>query len=99
MKTGLVLLLSAPLFSPTPLSLKDAVRTAIEKHPSVEASGAQVNAAETRLRQARSGHLPKLNYTESWQRSNNPVFVFVSLTQHQFGEHNFAIGPLNRRIF
>ena len=52
MKTGLVLLLSVPLFSQTPLSLKDAVRTAIEKHPSVEAAGAQVNAAETRLRQA-----------------------------------------------
>jgi outer membrane protein len=100
MKTGIVLLLSVPLFSQTPLSLKDAVRTAIEKHPSVEAAGAQVSAAETRLRQARSGHLPKLNYTESWQRSNNPVFVFGSLlTQHQFGEQNFAIGPLNRPDF
>ncbi len=38
-----------------------------------------------------------MNYTESWQRSDNPVFVFSSLlTQHQFSEQNFAIGPLNR---
>ena len=41
--------------------------------------------------------MPKLNYSESWQRSDNPVFVFSSLlTQHQFSEQNFAIGPLNR---
>ncbi len=38
-----------------------------------------------------------MNYSESWQRSDNPVFVFSSLlTQHQFSEQNFAIGPLNR---
>jgi outer membrane protein TolC len=41
--------------------------------------------------------LPKLNYTESFARSDNPVFVFSSLlTQHQFGTENFNIGPLNR---
>jgi outer membrane protein TolC len=41
--------------------------------------------------------LPKINYAESFARSDNPVFVFSSLlTQHQFGAENFAIGPLNR---
>jgi len=50
--------------------------------------------------QARAGGLPKLNYSESFTRSNNPVFVFGSLlTQHQFTEQNFAIGPLNRPDF
>ena len=45
-------------------------------------------------------HLPKVNYSESWTRSDNPVFVFSSLlTQHQFGEQNFQIGPLNRPDF
>ncbi len=44
--------------------------------------------------------LPKINYSESFARSNNPVFVFSSLlTQHQFGVENFAIGPLNRPDF
>ena len=38
-----------------------------------------------------------VQFSESLQRSNNPVFVFTSLlTQHQFSEGNFAIGPLNR---
>lgn len=38
-----------------------------------------------------------MNYSESFARGDNPVFVFGSLlTQHQFSEPNFALGPLNR---
>ena len=97
MKTAVIVLLSVPVWAQSALSLKDAVRLALDKHPSMEAAGAGVRAAETRIREARSGYLPKVNYSESWQRSDNPVFVFSSLlTQHQFSEQNFAIGPLNR---
>jgi len=97
MKLAIFVLLSAPLCAQSPLSLKEAVSLALDKHPSMEAAGAEVKAAEIRVREARSGYLPKLNYSESWQRSDNPVFVFSSLlTQHQFSEQNFAIGPLNR---
>lgn len=97
MRIAIFAVLSLPLCAQGPLSLKDAVRVALDKHPSVEAAGAQARAVHTRLEQARSGYLPKLNYQESWQRSDNPVFVFGSLlTQHQFTERNFAIGPLNR---
>jgi len=92
-----VVLVSAPLAAQSPLSLKDAIRMGLEKHPAVEASKAGEAQAESRIRQARSGHLPKLNYAESYQRSNNPVFVFSSLlTQHQFTEQNFRIDTLNR---
>jgi len=100
MKIAILALLAAPAWAQDPLSLKDAVRIALEKHPAMDAAGAQVSAAETRLRQAHSGYLPKLDYSESWQRSNNPVFVFSSLlTQHQFSERNFQVGPLNRPDF
>ena len=93
----MVALIVYPLAAQTPLTVKDAVRMALEKHPAVEASKAGEQQAESRIRQARSGYLPKLNYAESFQRSNNPVFVFSSLlTQHQFSEQNFAIGTLNR---
>lgn len=96
-RTLAVLLIAAPLPAQNPLSLQDAVRTALEKHPSVEAGRSAVKAAESRITEARSGRLPRLNYSESWTRSDNPVFVFSSLlTQHQFTEQNFAIGPLNR---
>jgi outer membrane protein len=82
------------------ISLKDAVHLALHKNKSMEASLAARKAAESRIAEARSGSLPKVNYSESWARSDNPVFVFSSLlAQHQFGEQNFQIGPLNRPDF
>jgi outer membrane protein TolC len=92
-----VLLSSLPMWAQGPLSLPDAIQLALEKHPSVEAARGAVKAAGTRIDAARAGYLPKLNYSENWVRSNNPVFVFSSLlTQHQFTADNFALGPLNR---
>jgi outer membrane protein TolC len=72
----------------------------LERHPAVEASAANKQAAQSRIEQARSGFLPKVTYSESYQRSDNPVFVFGSLlTQHQFTQENFDLGPLNRPNF
>lgn len=83
-----------------PMSLREAVRVALEKNQSIAAAAAGEKAAQSRIGEARGGLLPKVNYSESWARSDNPVFVFSSLlTQHQFGEQNFQIGPLNRPDF
>lgn len=96
-RSFLLLLATIPAWAQGPLSLKDAVALALAKNKALQAAHAGAKASETRITQARSGYLPKLNYAESWARSNNPVFVFSSLlTQHQFGPQNFAIGPLNR---
>ncbi len=82
------------------LALKDAVRMALARNHAIAAAQARSGAADQRISEARAGYLPKLNYSESWTRSDNPVFVFSSLlTQHQFGAQNFAIGPLNRPDF
>jgi outer membrane protein TolC len=44
--------------------------------------------------------LPRVNYSESWTRSDNPVFVFSSLlTQRQFSASNFDVASLNRPDF
>ena len=41
-----------------------------------------------------------MNYSETFARTNNPVFVFSSLlTQHQFGPENFRVPELNRPDF
>jgi outer membrane protein len=91
---------SLPVGAQDPMSLRDTVHLALDKNKSVEASVAARKAAESRIAEARGGNLPKVNYSESWARSDNPVFVFSSLlTQHQFGEPNFRIGPLNRPDF
>jgi len=73
------------------------VRLALAHNQTIAAASASVGAAESRITEARSGRLPKLNYSESFARSDNPVFVFSSLlTQHQFTANNFQLGPLNR---
>jgi len=100
MRIPLILLLTVPVWGQDPLSLRDAVRLALRENPAIAATDAGAKAAEARVAQAHSGSLPKVNYTESFARSNNPIFVFSSLlTQNQFTEQNFAIGPLNRPDF
>jgi len=89
-----------PLWGQSALSLADAVSLALEHHPALEATRANQQAAQSRVEQARSGFLPKVVYSEAYQRSNNPVFVFGSLlTQHKFTEQNFDLGTLNSPNF
>jgi len=96
MKKVLVFLAAAGAWGQD-LSLRDAVRLALRENRAVAAASEGVRAAEARIEQARGGKLPKVNYTESFTRGDNPVYVFSSLlTEHQFGESNFGIGPLNR---
>ena len=71
-----VMLFALPIWAQDPLSLKEAVKSALEKNRSIEASSAAQQAAESRIQEARGGFLPKVNYSESWSRSDNPVFVF-----------------------
>ena len=96
----MLVLCSLPGWAQDSMSLKDAVQVALARNKSVEASVDARKAAESRVAQARGGNLPKINYSESWARSDNPVFVFSSLlTQGQFGQQNFGIGPLNHPDF
>jgi len=88
--------LIGPLFGQEALSLRDAVRFGLEHNTSMAAARERRSAAAARVGQANSGWLPRLNYAETWTRSDNPVFVFGSLlTQHQFTQQNFALGALN----
>src|SRR5579871_5334153 len=97
MKILLLVILAAPLCAQDSLSLRDAVRLALEENKAIAAATAGVQASAARAAEARAGRLPKVDYSESFTRSNNPVFVFSSLlTQHQFGPDNFSIPTLNR---
>ena len=97
MRRSLLILVTAPVWAQDSLSLRDAVRLALHQNQGLAAASAGLRAAAARVDEARAGWLPKVNYSESFTRSDNPVFVFSSLlTQHQFGPDNFNIGPLNR---
>jgi outer membrane protein TolC len=94
------LALAARLQSQDALSLRDAVDLGLKQNPALTASDAAIKAAAAQIGVARSGLLPKVNYTESLTRSDNPVFVFGSLlTQHRFTQSNFALDRLNRPEF
>jgi outer membrane protein TolC len=97
MRNTIVFLLAIPIFAQDPLSLRDAIRLSLRENKAIAGATAAMGASGDRITQARGGTLPRVNYSESFARSDNPVFVFSSLlTQHQFGLENFAIGPLNR---
>jgi outer membrane protein TolC len=79
-----------------PISLDAALAMALEKNPAMLAVDAAADAAEARVGQARSRLLPRLDYVESFQRSDNPVFVFGTLlNQGRFTEENFDVARLN----
>src|SRR5215471_389477 len=66
--------LIGPLFVQEALSLRDAVRVALEHNKSMAAVTERRSAAAAHVRQANGGWLPRLNYAETWTRSDNPVF-------------------------
>jgi outer membrane protein TolC len=93
----LLALAGSRLLAQEALTLRQAVDLALHSNPLIAAADAGEKEAEAGVRLAHSGYLPRVQVSESLQRGNNPVFVFSSLlTQHQFSEANFAIGPLNR---
>jgi outer membrane protein TolC len=78
------------------LSLADAIARGRAQNPDAGSSAAGEREAAQRVIQARAGYWPKLDLAESWQRGNQPVFVFSSLlAQRQFTAANFAIDALN----
>jgi outer membrane protein len=93
---ALVLLLSPGVAGQEPLTLDRAVSAALAQNASLRASRAGVEEAAARVTEARSGLFPRLSVTESWQRGDQPVFVFSSLlSARRFAAANFAIDALN----
>ena len=79
-----------------PLTLEEAARLALTSHPSIDAASAGAREAAAGVQVARAGFLPRLAWSGSYTRSNNPVYAFGTLlTQQRFAEDNFAIDRLN----
>ena len=89
--------LAVPVAAQTPLTLTEAIARARTRNPDARSSAAAERETVQRIRQARAGYLPRVDVVESWQRGNQPVFVFSSLlAQRQFTAADFALGALNR---
>jgi outer membrane protein TolC len=92
-----VLGLPAATGAQTPLNLTDAIARARVHNPDAGSSAAGEREAAQRVTQARAGYWPRVNVVESWQRGNQPVFVFSSLlAQREFTAADFALDALNQ---
>ena len=78
------------------LTVEQAVQGTLAHNASLRAARAGLDEAEARVTEARSGFFPRISVTESWQRGDQPVFVFSSLlSARRFAAENFAIDALN----
>ena len=92
----LTLTFPSPAAAQVPLTLPAAIDRARAQNPDAGGAAAAEREAAQRVSQARAGYLPRVELIESWQRGNQPVFVFSSLlAQRQFTSAGFAIDALN----
>jgi outer membrane protein len=81
---------------PSPLTLQQAVRIALEKNPQRKAALADTKAASADVRQAKSFLFPRVDFSETAMSGNDPVYVFGSkLRQQRFTSADFALNVLN----
>jgi outer membrane protein TolC len=86
----------ALLFAQEPLALRQAVQEALAHNPSLQGAQAGAREADARAAQTRAAFFPRVSFSESWQRGDQPVFVFSSLlSSRRFTAANFAIDSLN----
>lgn len=79
------------------LTLGEAVRTALEMHPALRAAEHAAVAAASGVDQARAGFFPRVDLSEGFMHSNNPVYAFGSLlNQGRFTAADFAVDRLNQ---
>jgi len=80
----------------SPLTLPQAVSMALEKNPLHKAAQADIRISTAAIREAKSPLLPKITFSESALRGNDPVYVFGSrLRQQNFTLADFALNRLN----
>ncbi|MGE0407062.1 MAG: TolC family protein, partial [Candidatus Korobacteraceae bacterium] len=89
----------ATLRAQTPITLSDAVAMALEKNPAHRQAYAARLVAAAAVRESRATLFPRLAFSQSGTRSNDPVFVFgARLRQQRFTMADFALNRLNRPV-
>lgn len=84
------------IVDPSPLTLQQAVKIALEKNPLRKAAVAETRASSADVREARSSLIPRLTFSETATRGNDPVYVFGSrLRQQRFTADDFSLNKLN----
>jgi TolC family type I secretion outer membrane protein len=80
----------------TPLTLEEAVATALAHNPGIQAARSQVDASRERITQARSGFLPQISFKERYSNTTNPMWAFgTKLNQGVITREDFDPQSLN----
>ena len=78
------------------LTLEQAVSLALQNNRGVKAADAQVEAADAGLLKSTSGFLPKVNLSETWSKTDNPLMVFgTKLNQEIVSPSDFDPQTIN----
>ena len=81
---------------PSSLTLQQAVNIALEKNPLRKMAMADTKVASAGVRAARSFLMPRLSFSETATRGDDPVYVFGSkLRQQRFTQDDFTLNKLN----
>ena len=81
---------------PSQLSLSQAIGVALQNNLEVRAIRAKYRASVAQKSMATSGFFPKINLSETFSRSNNPVYFFgMRLNQGKFVMSDMQIDRLN----
>jgi len=92
--SGIVFAQAPP--EPSPLSLQQAASSALEKNPLHKAALADTKAATAGVQEARSSLLPRINFSETATRGDDPIYVFgTKLRQQRFTTNDFHLNELN----
>lgn len=78
------------------MTVEQAVQQALARNAGLRGARAASDEADAHVSEARAGWFPRISVGESWQRGDQPVYVFSSLlSARQFAASNFAIDALN----
>lgn len=92
---GIVLMIACAAQADS-MTLRQAAELMFENNPFFAQKKLQTEIAEKQKQQAQAGYFPQIDFAQSWNRSNNPVYVFGTLlNQGRFTEQNFALDTLN----
>ena len=81
---------------PEPISMTEAIHIAVEQNPEIKAVRFQMDAVKSNSVKALSGFYPQLNFTQSFNRTTNPMWAFgTKLNQAAITQGDFDPTRLN----
>jgi outer membrane protein TolC len=92
----LTLVVASYSYAAERLTLEQAVAMAVANNPGLKAADAQVEVSDAGVLRSASSFLPKVNLTETWSKTDNPMMVLgTKLNQELVSPSDFDPGIIN----